>query len=242
MSQPSKPDGSDPRVVTPDADEPQVTIAKGYSTGKVYHTSSTCPTIKRMDAPQEVALSVAEWKDYDKCGRCDAQESADADSPTGDFDKIPKYASLLGRVTPSVCVAIRAALVAGASKREAGERFGVSHSTVERHTDGCGCDHDAPPVAYAPGLTWHPTDDASLPIPHPDGRRRVTPAACARIRQTLAKTAARSAALATLYGLDTTTVRLHATGECHHDHDAPTVAYDSHDTAWEVATDGHGGE
>jgi len=78
----SDPDGTDPRILSPSGDEETVTIARGHSTGKTYHTTD-CPVVKRMNKPNEVPKRVAEWKDYDKCKRCEEEEGGDGQPRPG---------------------------------------------------------------------------------------------------------------------------------------------------------------
>lgn len=61
---------SDPRVLTPSEDEQEVIVKSAFGgSGKAYHTAE-CVNVRRMRQSRSVKISVAEWKGYDECERC----------------------------------------------------------------------------------------------------------------------------------------------------------------------------
>lgn len=229
MSHSSKPDGTDPRIVTPDADEETVTIAHGYSTGGVYHTSE-CPTIKRMDDPHEVAKSVAEWKDYTKCKRCKQVEGEDGYAHPGRGPTGPSASHTLSGVSPVMCIQLRALLLDGASQSETAAIVGVGGSTVGRHARGeCECDHNARQLTFD-GETYHPVGEG---VPkHITGYAPIKPAICATVRRVLPREGVSAETVSDVLDVSHSAVRDHARGECAHDIDTPALTFDHPSGAW----------
>lgn len=238
MSQPAKPDGTDPRIVIPDENEPTVTIAYGYSTGKTYHTTE-CPITERMSDPNHVAISVAEWKGYTKCKRCTERESGDGyehparGPPTGAHP-----AQLLQGVTPVGCVQLRACLLDGDSRSDAASRLDVGKSTIGRHALGkCNCGHDAHTLTHTDdGYTT--TDDGGLET-YITGVTPVDKSACEMFRRALVKEGVNANTLATVYGVSDDAIRRHARGRCDHDTDVPPATYHDATKSWQPAGVSH---
>ena len=230
----SSPDGTDPRILTPDADEDEVKIARGYSTGKSYHTTD-CATVEWMNSPNTVPESTAKWKGYTKCARCEEREGGDG-YPHGNGSRAAvEHATLLGMITPAVCVTMRALLVNGGSKREVADQIGVSHSTVRRHTNECGCDHDAASIEYSRVKGWHTLDDGVSPVGYADTpHASLSAGACTHLRRVLVESDVRTTTLSALYDIDDSTVQLHARGDCQHDAAAPPLSFDMTDREWTI--------
>lgn len=54
-----------------------VTVSSCWnSSGSAYHTEA-CQAVNRMHAPKRVDISVAEWKGYHECERCQALAGGD---------------------------------------------------------------------------------------------------------------------------------------------------------------------
>jgi len=229
MTSTPPPSGSDPRVLTPDADEPEVKIAHGYSTGHTYHTAD-CAIVARMDDPNAVPKSVAEWKGHDKCKRCDERECGEGyphpGGPTG-----ASAGQRLHHVTRVRCLQIRCQLLRGGSTRGVADATGISKSTVNRHRDGaCACEHYGRTLAFD-GCDYYPVEDEGVPRT-PTGRTSIDCDTCADIRGALSRDGVSANALAAVFGIGTSTLRAHATGDCSHDHGVTPVRYDHDDKCW----------
>ena len=230
----SPPDGTDPRILTPEEDEPEVTIAYGHSTGKTYHTTD-CAVVQRMSAPQDVSRSVAEWKGYTKCKRCDEREGGDGYPHPGG----PEGASLSHRlhgITRARCLQIRVRLLNGGTRRSVADAVGVGSGSVGRHRTGeCSCEHHGRTLDYD-GDGYSPLEDEGVPR-QVTGRAPIDPATCADIRDTLPRDGVSAAGLATILGVSESPVRRHGAGECTHQHDTPPVSYDASAQRWRVVAD-----
>ena len=146
MSDAERPDGTDPRVLVPDDDEPIVTIVGAErSSSSAYHTHpEACDKINRSTTSREVKQSVAEWQDNDLCERC-AELDALPDAPLTLTDTdVPDDAR---QIPASVCAAFRRAVGCGYPARDAGRVAGVSRSAVYPHVRG-ECDHDVVEPAF----------------------------------------------------------------------------------------------
>lgn len=230
----SAPDGTDPRILSPDDDEPEVTIARGYSTEKTYHTTD-CPIVRRINNPNDVPKSVAEWKGYTKCKRCEKVEGGEdyarpgrsyADGP------LPRP----HRISRTKCLKSRALLLQGGTRRGVAEQLDIGNGSVQRHRSGsCSCEHDAHTVEYD-GDGYVRTDDGGIPT-HVNGRTPIPPETCVALRDTLARGGVHAATLAHLFGVSEGAARRHAVGECTHDHDTPPVTFDADAQAWRRVAD-----
>lgn len=235
----SKPDGTDPRILTPDDDEPEVKIAYGHSTGKTYHTTE-CAVVSRMSKPQKVSRSVAEWKGYSKCKRCDEREGGDGYPHPGG----PKSASISHRlhgVNRSRCLQIRVCLLRGGNKREVADALDIGSSSVGRHRTGkCSCQHHGRTLEFADG-EYVPVEDEGVPR-KVTGRAPIDATTCIDIRETLPRNGVSAAALATILGVSESPIRLHGMGGCQHTHDTPPATYDKIKQEWRVQTDHSAGQ
>lgn len=230
----SEPDGSDPRILTPDDDDPEVKIAYGHSTGKTYHTTD-CAVVKRMDAPQTVARGVAEWKGYSKCKRCDEREGGEGYPHPGGPDGASPSHRLHG-ITRAQCLQIRVRLLTGGTRRSVADAVGVGTASVGRHRTGaCSCAHYGRTLDYDDG-SYVPIEDEGVPR-EVTGRAPIDAATCADIRDTLARDGVSAAGLATILGVSETPVRRHGSGDCTHQHDTPPVTYDASARRWRAVDD-----
>lgn len=234
MSDAARPDGSDPRVLTPDADEPDVWISRGNSSAKKYHTNE-CATVEQMIRAKQVPQSVAEWNDHEKCDRCHRIDTGDDyERPgAGEIRLTTGYHT----VSPVRCLALRALAVSGDTQRDAADTLGVSQSTAARHIKGeCTCDHYGHAVRYTDDNSAEPAADGGVPESVRDGQVFIPPTTCARIRRVLAGTPVSVRPLAAVLGASDSAVRRHAKNEdkCQHDHaDAyPPVRWDHDAYEW----------
>ena len=158
MSDAAPPDGTDPRVLVPDEDEPTVTIVGAErSSSSAYHTHpEACDKINRSTVAREVPQSVAEWQGNDLCDRC-AELDALPDAPlTLTNADVPDDAK---QVPADVCAALRRAVGRGYPAGDAGRVADVSRSTVYPHVRG-ECDHDvAEPTYEYDGTEWVVSDE-----------------------------------------------------------------------------------
>ena len=158
MSDAERPDGSDPRVLVPDADEPLVTVVSNdKSSADAYHThASACDKINRSSATREVKQSVAEWQGCELCERCEELDALpDAPLTLTDADVPDDHR----QVPAAVCAALRRAVGRGYPAGDAGRVAGVSRSTVYPHVRG-ECDHDVAEPAFAyDGDEWVVRDE-----------------------------------------------------------------------------------
>lgn len=147
MSKPTPPDGSDPRVLVPGEDEPEVTIVSNdRSSYDTYHTHpKACDKINRSSKTREVKLSVAEWQGNDLCDRC-AELAAAPATPVDVSDADHTSES---RVSVATCHALRREVARGHDAKSVGEAIGLGKSTAYVHLRG-ECDHDTahPPLVY----------------------------------------------------------------------------------------------
>lgn len=230
----SDPDGTDPRILSPGDDETTVKIAHGHSTGKTYHTGD-CAVVDRMDEANEVALSVAEWKGYTKCKRCDELEGGDGYPHPGGPDGASLSHRLHG-ITRARCLQIRVRLLNGGTRRSVADAVGVGAASVGRHRAGeCSCEHHGRTLDYD-GDGYAPIEDEGVPR-KVTGRAPIDPETCADIRDTLARDGVSAAGLATILGVSESAARHHGAGECTHQHDTPPLTYDVNAQRWRVATD-----
>lgn len=226
----SEPDGTDPRILTPDDDEPEVKIANGYSTGKTYHTAD-CAVVKRMDAAQTVTQSVAEWKGYTKCKRCDEREGGEGYPHPGGPNGATTAHRLngVGRIR---CLQLRARLVGGETHKAVADAYNIGSATVGRHARGeCSCEHHGRTLTGDDGPGHTPVEDEGVPR-RITGRAPIEDATCADIRRALAGEGLSASALATVLGVSEGAVRRHGAGECTHAHPTPPVAYDDTSQGW----------
>lgn len=205
---PPKPDGSDPRVVTPDSDDETVILSNVNSSANTYHTTE-CYSVRQMDYQREVSMSVAEWRDATLCSRC-ARNEGDDDTDTNNTRHGPRTGAtptqMLHGVAPVECVQIRCLVLDGHSQADAADVVNASESTANRHAlDRCACDHDMP------GLEW---DGSSYRVEDFSGG--ITAARCDYIRHALPRFGVTAALLARLYDVDEDTIRAHGQGRCNH--------------------------
>jgi hypothetical protein len=232
MSQPSTPDGTDPRIVSPSEDEQTVQIAFGQSTGRTYHTAD-CTVVERMHDPKEVAMSVAEWKGYSKCKRCDEREGGDGYEHPGKGSRDgPNASQLLIGIDSVGCIHVRACLLDGKTTVETGDIVDAGKSTVRRHAHGnCSCDHPGRTVEYD-GTEWTPADEEGIPK-HITGYAPVSSDVCELMRAALAREGVTADTLADVLGSSDDAVRRHARGNCDHTVRTPPVTFNDDTKAWE---------
>ena len=232
MSQPADaPDGNDPRIVTPSEDERKVITAHGYSTGKTYHTRE-CPTVKRMDDPTEVPISIARWKDYTKCKRCDEHARKQQHEHVR---KGPRnggtHAQLLSGVDAPACLQIRALLLSGETQQATADILGIGKATVGTHARGeCGCEHHGRPLTYD-GHEYLPVKGDGVPK-HITGFAPIPEQTCEHIRRVIVREGVSAVRLATVLGVSDDSIRHHAHGECDHGDSAPAASFDADEQAW----------
>ena len=232
MSQPADaPDGSDPRIVTPSEDEQTVITAHGYSTGKKYHTRK-CPTVKRMDKPTEEPISIARWKDYTKCKRCDEGE---AERSYDHVSKGPRdggtHAQLLTGVDSIACLQIRSILINDETQQTTADMLGFAKSTVGTHARGeCNCEHHGRPLTFD-GDVYRPVKGDGVPT-HITGFAPIPGRTCEHIRRVIIREGVSAVRLATVLGVSDDSIRHHARGECDHGDSAPAASFDPDEQAW----------
>lgn len=231
MSQPTKPDGTDPRIVAPTEDEQTVQIAFGRSTGQTYHTAD-CTVVERMDDPKEVGISVAEWKGYSKCKRCDECEGGEGyDHPGKGPRDGPNASQLLTGIDSVGCIQVRACLLDGRSQVETAEIVDAGKSTVGRHAHGkCSCEHDGRTVEHTDG-EWSTAEEEGIPR-HITGYAPVSPDVCELMRAALARDGVDAGTLADVLGSSDDAVRRHARGNCDHTVRTLPVRYDDDARDW----------
>lgn len=231
MSQPSKPDGTDPRIVVPDEDEETVAIAYGYSTGKTYHTAN-CAVTDRMSDPNHVPVSVAKWKGYTKCKRCDEREGGEGyEHPGKGPQDGPNASQLLQGISPVACVQLRALLLDGASRQEAADTLGVGKSTVGRHALGkCNCGHDAHTLTHTSD-GYVTTDEGGLRT-YITGVTPITDTVCDMLRRAVVREGVTATHLADVFGVSNDAVTRHARGRCNHDSAITPATFDRTANEW----------
>lgn len=233
---PPRPDGSDPRVLTPDADEPEVWVASGSSSNaKTYHTNH-CATVDRMGRPTQVPLSVARWRDHEKCERCELIDS-DEDYPRPGTSSV-NIAAGYHTVTALRCLILRALALDGYTHADAAAEIDVTKSTATRHISGsCECDHHGHSVSYDESNNPTPAGDGG--VPDALGGQVIIPAtACANMRRLLAESPVPVPPVAELFGTSDAAVRRHVKNadRCHHEHSDlyPPVRYNRDAHEWVV--------
>jgi len=236
MSDAAPPDGSDPRVLTPGDDEPEVWVASGEtSNSKKYHTNR-CATVERMTRPTKVPMSIAEWRDHTLCDRCRLIDTNEDYRRPGTTDVQVDVG--YHTVTPLRCLILRALALEGYTQREAADEIGVvTKGTAGKHIAGsCQCSHYGHSVEYDDANTASPAGDGGVPDAL-GGQVIIPPTTCARMRRIFNDAPVSPASVAALYGTCDTTVRRHAknTDRCQHDlGDAhPPVRYNRSKKTWE---------
>lgn len=220
---PPRPDGTDPRVLTPSDDEPEVKIAKRNT--QAYHTAD-CRTIYRMRERgvgfKTVKLSVAEWRDLHECDICEREGAYDPDAtPDRSGHADPEDAP--GVAAPT-CAAWRTYLGSGLPALELIDIVPYSETEVRRHLKG-ECAHEVSEPAYAFG--WHPAPD---PPAERDARPQtsVTAATCYALRDRLLD-GERLTDAASALSMSDGTARNHARGRCEHHNSTPPLARGWHE-------------
>lgn len=78
---------TDPRVLVPEEDEQEVIVKAAFGgSGKAYHTAE-CVNVRRMRQTNMVKISVAEWKGYHECERCQHINKNESDCERKEADK-----------------------------------------------------------------------------------------------------------------------------------------------------------
>lgn len=219
MSQPRKPDGTDPRIVTPSEDDETVKVSSSWnSSGDAYHTTD-CAIVARIESVREVQKSVAEWKGFHECTRCinEGEWTPDFErETTGAWQHFP---------TTVECAAWRSAIANGTQPRDVADGLAYSSTTIRRHALGR-CDHDVthPPVAHG----WHTTPEVDESDKDRTKQSQMHPTRCVTIRKRLLD-GATTAELKEKYAMRKKGIRRHAKGECQHvHHETPPLAYGWH--------------
>lgn len=242
----SAPDGTDPRILSPGDDDPDVTIASGHSTGKTYHTMD-CPVVKRMKEPKTTSRAVAEWKGYSKCERCDELESGQESQTNADAPpQVPvcpacgtdltgvKLAAHLpcdavnGKMSADLCEQLRRDLLAADSLPAVVDKYPVEDGACRRHARGdCDCRGDVPPLTYdMSAKTWVSTDK-----PTPTERK------CRAARELLVANVAPYREVAARVGMHPDTTRKHVNGACECPTVTPPLAFDHDAERWRYASE-----
>ena len=152
MSKPTPPDGSDPRVLSPSPDEPDVTIVQNdRSSSDAYHTyPDECDKINTETHTRSVKQSIAEWQGKHLCGRC-----AELEARPGPLAELtPADRGSKGVIAADACATLREHVAAGHDPVAVGDELGMTKSCVYRHLRG-EVSHEVPhpPLAYTDG-TW----------------------------------------------------------------------------------------
>ena len=211
---PPKPDGSDPRVLTPGEDEPEVKIAKQHT--QAYHTAD-CRTIYRMRERgigfKTVKQSVAEWQDLHECEICckHGEYDPDAAPDTSPDERSPD-------ITAAMCDAWRTYLGNGMAALDIIDTVPYGETNVRNHLKGnCECEPDAPPYTYG----WHAATDPPEPTT-PKGHGSVAPRTCYALRDRLLDGGDLADAAKAL-NMSKSTARNHAKGRCPHHNSTPPL-------------------
>ena len=222
MSQPADaPDGSDPRILAPSADEPDVIIkASGGGSSRAYHTAR-CRNVKKMNSTRTVKQSVAEWKGFDECEICIHEGDHD---PTADDDETEATRRMM---SPETCAELRRRYLSGEPPAEIEADCGWSRTAMNQHVRGR-CAHnddvDAPECDYG----WHASKDGETG--DRASRTRVSPQLCEAMRRQLLAGKSRGE-VADFYDISFSCVGTHVKGECNHApdaHSAPPLDYGWH--------------
>lgn len=225
MSQPSQPDGSDPRILAPSDDEEQVIVKSAWGgNGKAYHTTE-CRNVEQMRSTREVAKSIAEWKGYHECEVCITE---------GEYndDPAPEEQQSTGEqvhATPTTeeCARFRRLILDGDSPADVAAQTDWGRTTVYRHANGnCKCTDVAhPPVTYG----WHFDSDADDSGVLGSNNHRIASETCKAIRVRLVDGQTRKE-VADAVGIDKSNIHRHAHGDCDHVHsNTPPVSHGWHE-------------
>ena len=213
MSQPADaPDGSDPRILAPSEDEPDVIIkASGGGSSRAYHTAR-CRNVTNMNSTRTVKQSVAEWKGFDECEVCIHEGEYD---PTPDDETETDTASQY--MSRETCAEVRRRCLRGESIGEMQADYEWGWAAINNHVRGrCSELHDvdAPACAYG----WHvdtDTDETGREAVRAD----VSVNECRIFRQQLRAGETRSE-LSERHNISPSAISTHATGRCYHPPDA----------------------
>jgi hypothetical protein len=225
MSQPSKPDGTDPRIVVPDDDEDDVIVKSSFGgTGQAYHTCE-CRNVVQMESTRTVKQTIAEWKGYTECNVCITE---------GEYNDDPGREEIAAedKVHPSPtreeCAAFRTRILSGASPAQVAADTTWGRTAVYTHARG-DCTHADPPAHAPVAYGWHVDTDADE-TGGSNKKLRVSAATCRTLRQQLIRGESRSD-LTERHDISESAITEHVTGRCNHDADAhghPPLAYGWH--------------
>jgi hypothetical protein len=212
---PPKPDGSDPRVLTPDDDEPDVKVAKENT--EAFHTAD-CRTIYRLRDRSDVGFttrkrSVAEWQGLHECEICRREGEYDPDDRP---DPTPDEGT--HTIDAATCDALRTYLGSGMDAVEIIDIVPYGETVVREHLKGK-CDHDTDAPAYSFG--WHPATDPPEATEAVD-RSRVEAQTCYALRDRLLDGQPLKDASDALR-MNKGTARKHAKGRCPHRNSTPPL-------------------
>jgi len=147
MSNASQPDGTDPRVLTPEGREVVTPNTNGANAHQRYHKPG-CRRIDTMERPSKrVDVAVAKWKDLKPCQTCHGDERNHNGNGT----------AIEG---PTVDRWRRALVWTDGGTREIAAGGAYSPTTVRRHargiaTDNYNTDPTVPPARWShPDQTW----------------------------------------------------------------------------------------
>lgn len=221
---PAKPDGSDPRVLTPSEDEEHVMVKGAWgASGDAYHTCE-CRNVVQMRSVREVPISIAEWKGYHECHACITEGEYNDDPSREEQQSTDENV----HPTPSIeeCAAFRRAILEGNTPADVASDTVWGRTSIYRHaTGGCKCeDVSHPPVAHG----WHV--DTSGEQGDATARVQVSAKHCRVFREQLLKGESR-ADLAERHAISKTAIARHANGRCNHPPDAhghPPLSYGWH--------------
>lgn len=151
---PSPPDGSDPRVLTPSDDEPDVIVKANWrGNGSGYHTTR-CRNVVQMDRTRTVKQSVAEWKGYHECHVCITEGEYNDDPDELETRSTGEHVH--PTPTREECAAFRERMVDGETPAQVAADVSWGRTAVYTHARG-DCHHedapDHPPVVYD-GARW----------------------------------------------------------------------------------------
>jgi len=89
MSNASKPDGTDPRILQKEGESVYIASTVRQSKGRKYHSKDCNDLDAIKDGPKEIDIAVARWKNMEPCANCLGETNAHDPQVTGaDVDRI----------------------------------------------------------------------------------------------------------------------------------------------------------
>jgi len=152
MSDASKPDGTDPRILQPEGETVWTASATKQSGTRRYHASKECKRLQSANAtPVERDLSYANWKGLGACEACHGGVENNRLDVTRDGEAIDEWRRRLAETD--------------ASAKAVAADVGVHPATIKAHVAPNDYDHDPEPtrdpVAFNAGRGWHYVEDST---------------------------------------------------------------------------------